>query len=328
LDINARDSAGDTCLHKYAALSSVHFECYPYKKQNVMGRVNPGEYDYVTDTSGIWPSSEIISILLSHKVDCTIINMNQQTPFTIICEMGWISIASKMIENATIDVKFEDWPRILNGRTPLHHLLHCCHRSQEAERGTLLKQSITSMLNNGADTNARSWNLRTPLHVACVLGLNRAARLIAKHNGTNVNLQDQNGRTPLHYVIENWIFDNDPIHVATALCLMECGADLSIKDNNDVVVADHVATVLRELPATVKTSEQLLEYHRNKFSLQQPPNNTFTYDGTIPYGALPRKRTRFIPQTNDEEKQEEKNDHDEYQALTQKLSDILNQGQK
>jgi len=328
LDVNARDSSGDTCLHKFAKLSTLHFDCYPYKKQNLIGRVNPAEYDDITDTKGIWPSTSMVSILLEHKIDCTILNMQRQTPYSLFCEMGWLSIATMMIQTGAIDVKFDEWPRILNGSTPLHHILHCYHVSKDTDGEALLNQTIPGMLKNGADTNARSWNLQTPLHVACALGLDNVAHLIAKHKGTNVNLQDQNGRTPLHYVIENWIFDNNPLHVATALCLIECGADLSVKDDNHVLVGDYVAIMLREKPSNVRTCDEYIEFQKNKINPPSPPSPPPFF---VPY-SNPFGFRRYDSDFNNKEevKQARKKNlqEDEYQVLTKKLSDILNQGQK
>ena len=57
------------------------------------------------------------------------------------------------------------------------------------------------VLDNNANVDAKTANMRTPLHLACIRGrLDFAKLLLAK--GANLNMQDIEGNTPLHYVSE------------------------------------------------------------------------------------------------------------------------------
>ena len=99
------------------------------------------------------------------------------------------------------------------GWTPLHWA---------ASQGQL--ETISTLLEKGAEVNAQDNNLWTPLHEAVSNSdLKTIARLLEQ--GADVNIQDKNLWTPLHESVTI----ND---LKTAILLLEQGADVNKKDKN------------------------------------------------------------------------------------------------
>ena len=57
------------------------------------------------------------------------------------------------------------------------------------------------MIANGSDVKFKSLNdLKTPLHVACELGLSNAAKILLKY-GANAYVKDSSNKTPIEYAL-------------------------------------------------------------------------------------------------------------------------------
>jgi ankyrin repeat protein len=84
---------------------------------------------------------------------------------------------------------------------------------------------LEALIRGGADVNFRDPDGSTPLHAAVrdTDAEGRAIRTLVKH-GANLNAQDHLGNTPLHVAIEN-------TYAASAMTLLELGADPAIRDN-------------------------------------------------------------------------------------------------
>ena len=85
-------------------------------------------------------------------------------------------------------------------------------------------QSVTNLLNNGADINAKNGLGWTPLHAAIRSNHKDIVELLIS-KGADVNAKDNNGQTPLHFAVESG--QNDIIQI-----LITKNANINETDNN------------------------------------------------------------------------------------------------
>ena len=102
-----------------------------------------------------------------------------------------------------------------DGWTPLHLAAHFGR-----------EHAVRSLLNKGADVNARSSNAldNTPLHAAAAGGSLAVNRLLVER-GANVNARQHGGWTPLHAAAQNG-------SVELARVFVEAGADVNVRADN------------------------------------------------------------------------------------------------
>jgi ankyrin repeat protein len=92
---------------------------------------------------------------------------------------------------------------------------------ETAEEGDV--QEVRSLIEEGADVNARDEDDFTPLHVAAEYGHTDVAALLIEW-GADVNAQDDMGWTPLHKAAI-WS------RTEAAAVLLERGADVNVRDD-------------------------------------------------------------------------------------------------
>ncbi|KAJ8668409.1 hypothetical protein QAD02_010072 [Eretmocerus hayati] len=128
--------------------------------------------------------------------------VNQTTKpshFHIACALGYFDMVKRVLE-----VQTEMGKRILlgsrdnRGRSPLHSLL-----DQQINANNLVKkQIILLLLKNGADVNARDYELRTPLYFANHPGDADIIQLLIDH-GADINSRDVYGNVILSQFMTN-----------------------------------------------------------------------------------------------------------------------------
>ena len=84
------------------------------------------------------------------------------------------------------------------------------------------------LLDHGADKNARTKYLWTPLYGAVLRPWSKAAQVLLEHNA-DANLQDIHGRTPLHRTL---VHGMDRMLIDVVRRLLEHGADPNIRTNH------------------------------------------------------------------------------------------------
>lgn len=110
----------------------------------------------------------------------------------------------------------KDNPRLLSsrdesGNTPLHHAA----RQKQYE-------TVSFLLNEGADVNCRNTNIVTPLHVSIFVGSPEITKLLIE-KGADIRLADYQLYTPLHYAAANGFNE-------VAAILIKSGAPLEAKN--------------------------------------------------------------------------------------------------
>jgi ankyrin repeat protein len=100
---------------------------------------------------------------------------------------------------------------------------------EAAENGDLIK--VQTLLENGANPNAKDNAGRTPLHIAALWGRVEIVKLLLERD-VNPNAKDNYGDTPLH-IAALWG------HVEIVKILLERGADPNAKDNDEHIPLDY-----------------------------------------------------------------------------------------
>jgi ankyrin repeat protein len=149
-----------------------------------------------------------------------------------------------------IEILLENNPQLITSRDESGNtLLHLAVRQKQIE-------TVSYLLDKGADVNAVNTNQQTPLHVAAYIGSADIAGLLIE-NGADVSLADYQMHTPLHYaarsgsneVTELLLKNGAPLEAKNTygrtpllLCareqgtpevariLIEAGADVNVKD--------------------------------------------------------------------------------------------------
>ncbi|KAH9055793.1 ankyrin repeat-containing domain protein [Lactarius deliciosus] len=105
-------------------------------------------------------------------------------------------------------------------------LCHAIEFSDDARVG-----AVQFLLRHGAQVNAGQENLRTPLHLAALVGDPEVARILLEH-GADVDIRDYNGQVPLHLVStsERDFWRNESERSIIARLLVEHCADVNARD--------------------------------------------------------------------------------------------------
>lgn len=129
-----------------------------------------------------------------------------------------------LAHGATVDGLPRDIVEMLiDSGTPLMQALSSWYVSYE---------TVKALLDAGASTNVRRWDLRTPMHLAAQLPLRTAELLLGKND--SVDKISDDGSTPLHDAV---MCDNT--EVVRLLCKQ--GADLDAKDNDRLTPQDRAS---------------------------------------------------------------------------------------
>lgn len=94
------------------------------------------------------------------------------------------------------------------------------------------KLLLQKLLNNGADCNAQTKNMVTPLMYASEKGYTDIVRVLLEH-GADANMQDREGRTALMAALKE-------LHADTVIELLVHGADTNIRSKNGFRVINYI----------------------------------------------------------------------------------------
>jgi hypothetical protein len=113
---------------------------------------------------------------------------NGSTPLHAAAYFGHLQIVQVLLEyKADVNAR-----KTSSGETPLHYMSnYFFSRSDHSQ----LPNVSRVLLAHGADVNARSDDLSTPLHVAANFGMVEVVRVLLEH-GASVGAEDGEGRTP------------------------------------------------------------------------------------------------------------------------------------
>ena len=130
-------------------------------------------------------SCEILSCLIGIGADVNARTNNTGTPLMIAAEKGHINAVTSLVEcGANVDLQDKD------GQTALHHAM----QSPQAS----ICEVLSCLIKNGADVNAHTFHIETPLMLASRDGHVNVVTFLIKH-GADVDLQHKDGDTALHY---------------------------------------------------------------------------------------------------------------------------------
>ncbi len=104
----------------------------------------------------------------------------------------------------------------------ISQLAACASLHDAAGAGNI--NAVRSMLDKGADVNAKDYNGFTPLHLTASMGHTETARLLIER-GADINAKDKHGYAPLHWAVENG-------DIETTKYLIEHGADINANKYN------------------------------------------------------------------------------------------------
>jgi ankyrin repeat protein len=186
--VDARDSAGDTILHKAVSLGNVEIIEYLLTKgANVNSR----------DNSDIRPlhqaarlgSADVAGLLISRGADVNAIDFQGQTALHLATRNGHSNLVVMLVsKGAHMNVKN------IFGDTPL-----TCALSQQLDP---THAGIASyLISGGAEIDTKNSSGMTPLHLAAEQGYNKIAKILIGKNA-RVDARDNAGWTPLHKAVQ------------------------------------------------------------------------------------------------------------------------------
>ena len=177
-------------------------------------------------------SCEILSCLIEMGADVNAGGNINHTPLMIAAEKGHINAVTFLIRNgADVDLQDQNY-----GETALF----CAVRGFDASC-----EVLNCLTKNGADINASSKRMLTPLMIAAKMGCINAVTFLMEC-GAIVDLQDKDGKTAFHYAVHGCDTTRDvsrclgtqnplmtPVekgHVSVATFLIEHGANVNLQD--------------------------------------------------------------------------------------------------
>ncbi|CAH3150812.1 unnamed protein product [Porites lobata] len=164
-------------------------------------------------------SCEILSCLIEMGADVSAGGNINHTPLMIAAEKGHINAVTFLIRNgADVDLQDQNY-----GETALF----CAVRGFDASC-----EVLNCLTKNGADINASSKRMLTPLMIAAKMGCINAVTFLMEC-GAIVDLQDKDGKTALHYAVHA-LHHACRFHGSCEIlsCLIETGADVNARAKN------------------------------------------------------------------------------------------------
>lgn len=208
-DINARNSNGETPLHKAVENDKTELvEFLLAKGANSNAQDNQGETPlHKAD------NNTIIELLLYQNANSNAQDNWGNTPLHNAASLLKLDqVTLLMAKGANVNIRNNQ------GNTPLHVAIAERNMGYINQNNNL--DVIKLLIAKGADVNSRNNQFSTPLHVAAWNNLDAVKLLIQK--GAEINLPDGEGKTPLHRTGLQDI----------ALFLVNSGADINALDFN------------------------------------------------------------------------------------------------
>lgn len=155
---------------------------------------------------------------------------------------------------------------------------------------------VSSLIEQGADVNARDRNGDTPLHLASRSAEKMEIVSLLIEGGANINVQDEDGDTPLHDAL--FLLGNTEL----ASFLIKRGADASIKNKNGQApfhfnsfekVARREAERIR---IKEKEKQEVISQIRKKFEHDFAEADSFYEElsALLPQDEYEKEKTRFV----------------------------------
>lgn len=174
-------------------------------------RIEPnGEYEGKRPLcqAAAWGHIEVVRALLRHGAFANTADSERKTPLHHAVENKRYILAKTLVGSA--DVNAPDIER----KTPLHYAARSGNESM-----------VTLLLKKGADSNAASRTMETPLHLAVDYPPIVSILLGA---GADPNAADELGQTPFHRAAHS----NSPESLKSAECLLKHDVDVEVSDDD------------------------------------------------------------------------------------------------
>ncbi|XP_035664099.1 uncharacterized protein LOC118407689 [Branchiostoma floridae] len=240
VDVNTKDSFGDTFLHeacrrghdKVVELlikngadinvtnrlgeTGLHWACRGGHDKVVELLIKNGADVNVTDKYGSTGlhkacgggNGKVVELLIKNGVDLNVTNKNGDTGLHLACYNGHDKVLELLIKNGA-DINVTN----AYGNTGLHKACLGGH-----------DKFVELLIENGADLNVPNEHGDTGLHEACRGGHDKFVEVLIK-NGADLNVTNKNGHTGLHYACEGG-------HDKVVELLIKNGADLNVTDKD------------------------------------------------------------------------------------------------
>ena len=207
--LDARDNNLTTPLHEaafYCNLSIVNF-LLSSKGVDVNARDKDGATALHQCADVPYSDAATTNALLAAGADPNICNSLGETSLHVAAKLCDVEMAKALIK-ARVNIHARENKF---GATALHFAVGS-------------KEIAATLLREGADINARTDLLATPLHLAVMRGELATVKLLLSADGVDINAQDANGKTALHYAARG----PDDRTKKTAKALLAAGADPNI----------------------------------------------------------------------------------------------------
>ena len=188
-------------------------------------------------------SVNTVRLLLDFKANVNAsTNTDVGTPLHEACDAGSVAIVRMLIDAGAQVPK----PTKLSKIHPIHR---ACASVAVASSPAVSTELAKLLISNGADINATTVDLSSPLHLATNHGNAAIVRVLCESPDIKVNVKDKNGATPLLTACTKK-------HEEIVSILLDAGADAQIADTTTVQMPLHRAC----LAASKSMAEMLLKH--------------------------------------------------------------------